>query len=82
MPDRPEISVILPAFNRGHCLAKTLDSLFAQTFTDFEIIVVDDGSTDDTVAVARSFGERVRVVTQPNRGASAARNTVKSRGMR
>lgn len=70
----PAISVILPVFNRGYCLGATLQSVLAQTFTDFEVIVVDDGSTDDTVAVARSFGGRVQVLTQANRGASAARN--------
>ena len=70
----PAISVILPAFNRAHCLPATLRSVLAQTFTDFEIIVVDDGSTDGTAAVARSFGGQVRVVTQKNCGVSAARN--------
>ena len=70
----PAISIIIPAFNRAYCLAATLNSVLAQTFTDFEIIVVDDGSTDGTAELARGFGERVRVVTQKNRGVSAARN--------
>ena len=70
----PLVSVIIPAFNRGYCLANTLRSVLAQTFTDFEIIVVDDGSTDDTAAVARSFGDRVRLVSQKNCGPAAARN--------
>ena len=74
MSAAPAISVIIPAFNRGYCLANTLRSVLAQTFTDFEIIVVDDGSTDDTAAVARSFGDRVRLVSQKNGGVSAARN--------
>ena len=74
MADVPAISVIIPVFNRRHCLAATLRSVLAQTFTDFEVIVVDDGSTDDSAAVARGFGDRVRVLSQPNRGASAARN--------
>jgi GT2 family glycosyltransferase len=75
MTEAPAISVIIPVFNRGYCLAATLRSVLAQTFTDFEVIVVDDGSTDDSAAVARSFGGRVQVFTQTNRGVSAARNT-------
>jgi glycosyltransferase involved in cell wall biosynthesis len=74
MTEAPAISVIIPVFNRGYCLADTLRSVCAQTFTDFEVVVVDDGSTDDSAAVARSFGERVRVLTQKNSGVSAARN--------
>ena len=72
----PTVSAIIPAYNQGHYLGKAIQSVLDQTFADFEIIVVDDGSTDDTRAVARSFADpRVRYVYQQNAGLSAARNT-------
>src|SRR5438874_1435672 len=62
MPDQPRwrVSTIIPAYNRADFLAETLGCLFAQTEPVHEIIVVDDGSTDDTVAVVAGFGDRVR----------------------
>lgn len=71
----PDISVVIPAYNRGALIAETLRSLLAQTVPAQEIIVVDDGSTDDTAAVAAAFGPPVRVVRQANAGPGAARNT-------
>jgi glycosyltransferase involved in cell wall biosynthesis len=71
---RPKISVILPVYNRSWCVGRAIDSVLAQTFRDFELIVVDDGSTDDTPAVLASYGTRITVLTQPNAGAYAARN--------
>lgn len=71
----PLVSIIVPCYNAGRWLAATLDSALAQTWPACEVIVVDDGSRDDSLAVARSHEARgVRVVSQPNRGASAARN--------
>ncbi|HEY1855271.1 MAG TPA: glycosyltransferase, partial [Solirubrobacterales bacterium] len=73
----PLISVVIPAFNGEATLANTLESLLAQTFEDWEGVVVDDGSTDDTAGVAaRLVGSdsRFRVHTQPNGGVSRARN--------
>lgn len=67
------VSVIVPAYNAAATLAATLESAFAQDIP-VEVLVVDDGSTDGSLAVARSFGPQVRVLTGPNRGASAARN--------
>ena len=67
-------SVIIPTYNRAALLSDALDSVFAQRFTDFEVIVADDGSTDATSQVLTSYGDRVRVVTQANRGPGAARN--------
>jgi GT2 family glycosyltransferase len=71
----PIVSVIIPAYNAVTTLRKTLDSVLAQTFTSFEIIVVDDGSTDATIAVATTVDDpRVRVLAQSNAGVSVARN--------
>jgi len=68
------ISVIIPTYNRAPFLREALDSVFAQTEKDFELIVVDDGSTDATRELAAEYGERLRYFFQPNAGASAARN--------
>ena len=72
----PLVSILIPAHNVERWIAETIQSAVAQTWPDKEIIVVDDGSTDGTLAVARRFESRsVRVVTQPNQGAAVARNT-------
>jgi glycosyltransferase involved in cell wall biosynthesis len=69
------VSILIPAFNAQEWIADTLRSAIAQTWDRKEIIVVDDGSTDQTLAIARLFeSDSVRVVTQTNQGASAARN--------
>jgi glycosyltransferase involved in cell wall biosynthesis len=71
------VSIIIPTYNRAHCLARAVDSALAQTHGDVDVIVVDDGSTDATRAlVADTYGgdPRVRYVHQQNRGVSAARN--------
>ncbi len=71
------VSVIIPCYNHGRYLPDALDSVLAQTHTDWEAIVVDDGSTDDTQSVAQGYVERdtrVQYVYQPNAGLSAARN--------
>lgn len=70
----PAVSVVIATFNRGDYLGATLDSIFAQDFRDFEVIVVDDGSTDDTRRVVDAYGSRVRYLYQDNGGPSAARN--------
>jgi len=71
----PLVSIIVPCHNAAPWLAATLESALAQDWSPVEIIVIDDGSTDRSSAVAAGFAERgVRVVTQGNRGASAARN--------
>ena len=72
----PQISVIIPAYNQGHYLAKAIQSVLDQSFADLEVIIVDDGSTDDTRHVGQSFSDsRVKYVYQNNAGLSAARNT-------
>ena len=68
------ISVIIPAYNHARYLAEAIDSVLAQTYAPLEIIVVDDGSTDDTPAVAASYGDRIRYIRQENAGVGAARN--------
>src|SRR5689334_19281127 len=68
-------SVVIPAYNYGRYLGRAIDSALAQTRPVDEIIVVDDGSTDNTREVAESFGERIIYVYQKNKGLSAARNT-------
>ena len=80
MPDKKnideplEVSVIIPAYNAGEFLARALDSVIAQTRSADEIIVVDDGSADDTGMVAKGYGAQVKYIYQENAGASAARN--------
>src|SRR5262249_17512754 len=70
----PLFSVVIPSFNRVALLATTLKSVFAQRSTDFEIIVVDDGSTDGTMDYLQSLEHRVTVVGQQNQGPGSARN--------
>lgn len=71
----PQATIVVPAYNAAGTIAPTLRSLCAQTHPDFEIVVVDDGSTDRTAAVVRGIGDRrIRLVQQPNRGLAGARN--------
>ncbi|TCQ12412.1 glycosyltransferase involved in cell wall biosynthesis [Rhizobium sp. PP-F2F-G36] len=73
-PD-PQVSVVIPLFNRAHLIGATLQSVMAQSFQDFEVIVVDDGSGDDPrAAIATVDDARIRLVRQENQGASVARN--------
>ncbi|MSW05878.1 MAG: glycosyltransferase, partial [Actinobacteria bacterium] len=74
-PHQPLVSIIVPAFNAQEYLAETIDSIIAQTYRPLEIIVVDDGSTDATVKIARAYGDPVVVIEQENRGPAGARNT-------
>jgi glycosyltransferase involved in cell wall biosynthesis len=71
----PTVSVVVPAYNQAHYLPQTLDSIRAQTYTDYEIVLVDDGSTDETPAVAHHYADIVRYIHQSNQGLAAARNT-------
>ena len=71
------VSIVVPVFNVAATLAETLTSLLAQTYRNFEIIIVDDGSSDGSAAIAEGFlGDgRIRIIPQPNRGLAGARNT-------
>jgi GT2 family glycosyltransferase len=73
-PDDDLVSIVVPAYNYAAFLPEALDSALAQTHADIEVLVVDDGSTDDTSSVLAAYGDRIRVHRQPNRGLSAARN--------
>lgn len=78
MPDRPTISVIIPAFNAEQCITRAVESVQGQSFQDFEIIVIDDASTDGTAACVRSLiahDGRIKLISQSaNSGPSIARN--------
>ncbi len=70
----PLVSVIIPTYNRDWIVAEAIDSVLAQDFSDYELIVVDDGSNDGTPKILAAYGDRITVLRQPNRGVSAARN--------
>ena len=72
---KPAVSVVIPSFNYGHYVADAVESALDQTLSALEVVVVDDGSTDDTRARLARFAGRIRYVYQDNRGLSAARNT-------
>src|SRR4051794_31718718 len=75
---RPAVSIVTPAYNAEGYLAETIRSAQAQTFSNFEMLIVDDGSTDATAAIAREFAARdprIRVLRQANAGISGARTT-------
>ena len=69
-----KVSVVIPAFNAEKFLAEAIESVFSQSHPAHELIVVNDGSSDQTAYIARSFGERVFVIDKQNGGVSAARN--------
>ena len=75
--DDPKVSVVIPVYNRATAVRRAIESVLRQTYQNFEIIVIDDASTDDTVASVRSIGDpRLTVIRHArNRGGSAARNT-------
>ena len=70
----PLVSVIIPTYNRGWIVRDAIDSVLGQTYADFELIVVDDGSSDRTPPILDAYGDRLRVIRQANQGVSAARN--------
>jgi glycosyltransferase involved in cell wall biosynthesis len=83
MNTSPRVSVIIPTFNRRDYLPIALDSVLAQTYTDYEIVIIDDGSTDDTRDILFPYEQRIRYFYQQNSGIAAARNRgiEESRGM-
>ena len=79
MAERPTVSVIIPTYNRAYLIDRSIQSVLNQTYQDFELIVVDDGSTDNTEDIIRQFQEkdkRIKYIKyDKNKGGSAARNT-------
>ncbi|MCU0528421.1 MAG: glycosyltransferase [Cyanobium sp. Prado107] len=76
LEDAPLVSVVIPLYNSAATVAATLESVLAQTYPKLEILVVDDGSTDDGVAICRHYSDpRIQVLQQSNRGLAGARNT-------
>lgn len=74
----PVVSVIVPMYQSGWCVEEALDSILAQSLTDFEAIIINDGSTDDGTSIARRFADtdhRFRIIDQTNQGLAAARNS-------
>lgn len=75
MPRRPPlVSVIIPAYNAAWCVRRAVDSVLAQDFRDYELIVVNDGSTDATAEILSAYKDALRVLDKPNGGLSSARN--------
>lgn len=73
--NNPSVSVIIPTFNRATFVTEAIESVLAQTYRDYEIIVVDDGSTDNTQQVLAAYKDKIRYIYQENLGLSSARNT-------
>jgi glycosyltransferase involved in cell wall biosynthesis len=68
-------SIIIPSYNQEAYLKDAIESALAQDFTDYEVIVVDDGSTDKSLSIAKSYEPKIKVVSQVNKGLSSTRNT-------
>jgi glycosyltransferase involved in cell wall biosynthesis len=72
----PRVSVIMPVYNVEDYVAEAVESVLAQSFTDFELLIIDDGGTDRSIEICKTFDDpRIRIISQPNRGLAGARNT-------
>lgn len=70
------ISVVVPLYNKESFIFRAVNSILSQTFQDFEIVIVDDGSTDNSINIVSAINDdRIRIITQNNQGVSGARNT-------
>ncbi len=74
MNKKPLVSVIIPVYNTAAYLREAIDSVLAQTFQDFEVILIDDGSTDGSSEIMSEYSDRVNIITKRNAGQAAARN--------
>lgn len=72
--DKPLVSIIMPSYNSGQFVAEAIQSALDQTYENIEVIVIDDGSTDNSLEIIRSFGSKIYWETGPNKGACIARN--------
>lgn len=68
------ISIIIPSYNHASTINKCLESIFSQTISDMEVIVVNDGSTDDTIDILKPYADHIQLINQENQGAAKARN--------
>jgi len=71
---RKRFSILVPVYNRDDCIQQTIDSVLSQTFTNYELIVIDDGSTDRTLEILKSYGDRIKIIQQSQQGPEVARN--------
>ncbi|MGN1046108.1 MAG: glycosyltransferase family 2 protein, partial [Candidatus Cryptobacteroides sp.] len=71
---RPQVTVVIPVYNTRDFVGETVQSVLDQSLAGVEVIAVDDGSTDGSLEVLRSFGDRIKVIVQANSGQAAARN--------
>ena len=69
-------SVVIPLYNKAHTIARTLNSVLNQTYTNFEVLIVNDGSTDKSIEIVKTFmyDKRLKIISQENMGVSIARN--------
>jgi glycosyltransferase involved in cell wall biosynthesis len=72
--NKPLVTVIIPTYNRGWIVKDAIDSVLEQDFIDYELIVIDDGSDDNTPQILKAYGNKINMLHQPNKGVSAARN--------
>jgi glycosyltransferase involved in cell wall biosynthesis len=70
----PKFSILIPTYNRGLLLKETIDSVLAQTFSSYELIVIDNGSTDGTLSMLSSYGSKIKTLSESKRGADVARS--------
>jgi glycosyltransferase involved in cell wall biosynthesis len=75
MNSHPSVTVIIPNFNYGHYLSESINSVLSQTYRNFELVVVNNGSTDESMEILKSFGRQIRVIDQQNLGQSGGRNS-------
>lgn len=73
-PNNPLVTTVIPVYNGERYLREAIDSVLAQDYPELELLVIDDGSTDGSADIARSYGDRIRYHYQPNAGLSAAQN--------
>jgi len=71
---KPKVSIIIPTYNMGHYITTAIESIFFQIYKNYEIIVVDDGSTDNTEEILSQYGNKIRIISQNHKGLACARN--------